>query len=199
MFISQRRGTTTDQLANVIQVLQLGRKTGILTVERGEGTTLEQGEITFVHGHMLQAYSGYYHGQEALNWLGTWEECRFSFVHTAKERTTRPLTVLPQTPSTPPAWDSLPTQELPAQMAPETTGRPAELLPDPSNPRRIWQGEDSLRLLDQAGLSRLHRHLFLLVDGRRTLPELARLMRRRQDEIQRLLHDLELLAVIQQH
>lgn len=62
----QRRGTTTDRLANVIQVIQLGRKTGILSVKRGEGGTREEGTITFIQGHITQAYAGQRRGQAAL-------------------------------------------------------------------------------------------------------------------------------------
>ena len=39
----QQPTTLTDRLANVIQVIQLGRKTGTLTVERSNGNSLEQG------------------------------------------------------------------------------------------------------------------------------------------------------------
>ena len=31
LFMSQQRGANTDQLSNIIQVIQLGRKTGVLT------------------------------------------------------------------------------------------------------------------------------------------------------------------------
>ena len=42
-----QRGTSTNRLADVIQVVQLTHKTGLLTIERGEtDSTLEEGEIT---------------------------------------------------------------------------------------------------------------------------------------------------------
>ena len=52
-----QRGTETSQLANVIEVIGLGRKTGVLTVERGTGSSLETGEITFDNGHIIGARS----------------------------------------------------------------------------------------------------------------------------------------------
>ncbi|TMD45306.1 MAG: MarR family transcriptional regulator [Chloroflexi bacterium] len=52
-------------------------------------------------------------------------------------------------------------------------------------------------MIDQIGLSRAHRHLFLLIDGYRGIQELVRLMGREQDEVQRLLNDLELAGLIQ--
>jgi hypothetical protein len=84
--MSQRRGTATDQLATVFQALQLGRKTGTLFVERGEGPTREEGSITFAHGQITQASAGQWEGEEALTWLRTWSMCRFLFVSSGSER-----------------------------------------------------------------------------------------------------------------
>jgi hypothetical protein len=85
MSMSQRRGTTTDNLNNVIQVIQLGRKTGVLTVERGHETTLEFGEITFVYGQITYAHIGELDGQIAVNVLCSWGLCRFLFTPAASE------------------------------------------------------------------------------------------------------------------
>src|SRR5438552_3920734 len=95
MPMSQRRGTTTDQLNNVIQVIQLGRKTGVLTVERGAEPTLEVGEITFVYGQITHAHIGQLDGQMAVNWLCSWGTCRFLFTPAGSERTTGPIPSLP--------------------------------------------------------------------------------------------------------
>ncbi len=77
--MSQQPKTETDRLANVIQVLQLGQKTGRLIVERNEGPLFEQGIITFVHGQVVQASVNQQQGPDALNWLRSWGACRFTF------------------------------------------------------------------------------------------------------------------------
>ncbi|TMB84035.1 MAG: DUF4388 domain-containing protein, partial [Chloroflexi bacterium] len=64
-----QRETATDRLSNVIQVIQLGKKSGLLTVERGEGITFEEGAITFVNGQAREAQVGKYTGIDAFNWL----------------------------------------------------------------------------------------------------------------------------------
>ncbi len=76
-----QRGTSTNRLADVIQVVQLTHKTGLLTIERGEiDNTLEEGEITFVNGQITDAHSGEHSGIAAVNWLRTWGACRFTFL-----------------------------------------------------------------------------------------------------------------------
>jgi len=46
------------------------------------------------------------------------------------------------------------------------------------------------------GLSRAHRRLFLLIDGKRSIDELAPLIGRTPDEVSELLRDLEHASVI---
>ncbi|WP_201387829.1 hypothetical protein [Ktedonobacter sp. SOSP1-52] len=55
---------------------------------------------------------------------------------------------------------------------------------------------DSLRLIEQSGLSRNHRRLLLLIDGNRNSAELARLMGRSQEEAQQLIRDLEYIGIV---
>lgn len=201
MSMSQRRGTTTDQLSNVLQVIQLGRKTGMLTVERGEGSALEGGEITFVNGQITHARIGQLDGQKAMNWLSSWGTCRFLFTPAGPERVTGPIPALP--PSSKQA--TAPLKETPAHaftpipdIGPSGKYTPYHTGNFQVRPYRTVQAEDALRLLEQAGLSRTHRRLLLLIDGQRAIPELVRLMGRHLEEILRLLHDLERIGVIAQ-
>jgi hypothetical protein len=205
MFMSQKRGTVTDRLLNVIQVLQLGKKTGHLTVERDEGKGQEKGEIIFIQGQVTQAYGGNLRGQEALNWLSTWGACRFIFVPATPEKTTSPLVPepvrLPR--ATQPLGDTNPrfTAAMPVvQQRSEwanTTNQLAGSSRGLAVPRRIRSVNVSLHLLEQGQLSRAHRQLFLLIDGQRTVTELVRLTGRLPEEIQRLLQELEHIGVIE--
>ena len=54
-----------------------------------------------------------------------------------------------------------------------------------------------MHLIEQMGLSRTHRRLFLLIDGGRTVKDLARLMAYEPEAVLRLLQDLERAGVIQ--
>lgn len=205
MVMTQKRGTVTDRLLNVIQVLQLGRKTGHLTVERDEGKGQEKGEIIFVQGQVTQAYGSNLRGQEALNWLSTWGACRFIFVPATPEKTTSPLTTQPIASSrtTQPLQDTNPrvTAALstihPRSEGINTTGQLVNSSSGFVVPHRIREVNGSLHLLGQVGLSRAHRQLLLLIDGSRTINELVRLTGRPAEEILRLLQELEHIGVIE--
>lgn len=71
--------TATDRLANVMDVVALGRRTGLLRVERGSGTMRQEGEVYFVNGHPVYAAVINLRGQDALGMLTRWAECWFSF------------------------------------------------------------------------------------------------------------------------
>lgn len=201
----QQPATSTDRLANVIEVIQLGRKTGILTAERNAGTILEQGMITFVKGQVTQASAGQYTGFPAFSVLKTWGACRFSFTPVDASRTTQPLTTITGEAPTLRGFSTDPTlrARAPANHGPITPGgpgmdgassNPAEGgLPYPALPY-----DEALVWIERSGLSRAHRQLFLLIDGQRTKAELVRLTGRGEGEVYALLRDLEAVGVIGQ-
>ncbi|MFL5690759.1 MAG: DUF4388 domain-containing protein [Ktedonobacteraceae bacterium] len=179
-----QRGTSTNRLADVIQVVQVTHKTGLLTIERGEiDSTLEEGEITFVNGQITDAHSGQHSGIAAVNWLRTWGACRFTFL---------PLTSDDPPPSTSP----LP-RLTPDMLAPSNGHFPP---PTPVNivPRRTREVAEVLPAFEFLGLTRSHRRIFLLIDGQRTVTELIHLMGGRADEVYAWLADLEGADLIQQ-
>lgn len=202
--MSQRRGITTDQFINVFQVIQLGRQTGRLIVERGEGIQREEGEILFDYGRVVKAYSGQLTGEAALTRLKTWGTCRFIFMSTLTERRTGPLPEIHSSPST--ATDHFFFQNSDPQphlspgshQSSEWRAMTGPLPPATAHgPYRLYHTEEGVQMIMQANLSRLHRHLFLLLDGQRTPVELARLLGRRFEDVQQLLLDLEWIGVIQ--
>jgi hypothetical protein len=220
--MSQQPKTETDRLANVIQVLQLGQKTGRLIVERNEGLHFEQGIITFVNGQVVQASVNQQQGPDALNWLRSWGACRFAFTPeprtgatgrmsslapqaSAWERTaprasgTSPLPSPGPAPAARPGYPSQSSYNLQGKTTRELGGSgslvPTAWLATPYRTRHI---EEGMRLIEHMGLSRIHRRLFLLIDGGRTVKELIRLMAHEPEDVQRLLQDLERAGVIQQ-
>jgi Domain of unknown function (DUF4388) len=201
--------TATDRLVNAIQSIQLGRASGVLTARRGEGATQEEGFIVFVNGQVAEASVGRRTGSGALNWLSTWGRCRFSFVPSD----TSPIA----TPSLPPSPGAIGDQHrntgsYPRMQAPTSDKRSGSLLP--SGPHTSAAGQpnlsapiaiipsttqplgEALHLIEQSRLSRIHKHLFLLIDGHRSVTELVRLTGKNQDEVHALLRDLLRTGVI---
>ncbi|HLJ32303.1 MAG TPA: DUF4388 domain-containing protein [Ktedonobacteraceae bacterium] len=210
--MSQQRETATDRLVSIIQLIQLGRKTGVLTAKRGDGITQEEGTITFNKGQITQTAVGRRRGSEALNWLTTWGNCRFTFVSSDPFE---PLSLTP-TSSREQANGTKDTDPrlrqqlsiLNNQTGPLTEGESNRVVPyNPNTPSptsavtaapfRTRQIDSALRVIENMGLSRTHRRLLLLIDGQRSILELVRLMARSEQEIASLLHDLEQATVIQ--
>jgi len=70
---------TTSRLNNIINMIMLGRQSGILRVVRGQGPTRELGQIQFVDGKAVGALLGQVTGANALSVLQNWGECVYSF------------------------------------------------------------------------------------------------------------------------
>jgi Domain of unknown function (DUF4388) len=77
--MAKSKVTATNRLANIIEVVELGRRTGLLAAERDGNGFLEEGEIYFISGHPVFATLGPLTGREALKVMVRWGECRFAF------------------------------------------------------------------------------------------------------------------------
>lgn len=187
MYMQPERETLTDSLASIIQILQLGQRSGTLTVERDAGQTFEEGYIVFVNGRIVDAKANQYSGGVAFNYLNTWGRCRFSFIdggNTDAAPASR-LFSLNQAP-TPRSTNPLANSDV------HNTRVPSPF------PRRSQAGEAALANPESARLQRTHRRLLLLINGQRSPDELARLMARNFGEVQTLLNDLEQAGLIHQ-
>jgi hypothetical protein len=188
--MSQIRETATDRLVSIIQLIQFGKRTGVLTARRGEGVALEEGSITFSKGQVTRASIGRHTGAEALNMLTTWGNCRFLFL-SSDETETGPFLQL--SPSLDPARNTGPL-DANGTVRERYNGYASAT---PQAPYRIRPLDTALRMIENLHLSRAHRQLLLLIDGHRTVTELARLMSKSEQDITKLLQDLEQASAIQ--
>lgn len=83
--MAKARDTATDRLSNVIEVVELGRRTGLLCAERGSGGYIEEAEIYFMGGRAVYAATTSALGPDALVDVGQWGTCRFCFDTTAPQ------------------------------------------------------------------------------------------------------------------
>jgi hypothetical protein len=70
---------TTSRLSNIINMIVLGRQSGILRVVRGQGSNREVGQIQFIDGKAVNALLGQVTGANALGVLQNWGECVYTF------------------------------------------------------------------------------------------------------------------------
>ncbi len=204
---------STDSLVRYIQAIQRGRRTGLLIVKRGSGNTQEEGRVRFKQGHVSEATLGSRTGTQAFNELCTWGSCLISFISTDGQEV---KTSLSPTPPPPPAlppgqMSSYPSgssplrrrSDTPSDFSQNEKGNRSQQEPVSSRsillqtkPSQTRQFSASLQVIENMQLSRAHRQLFLLINGRRSVEELIALSTRSQDEVLQLLRDLERAAVI---
>jgi hypothetical protein len=199
------RSATTDRLADIIHIIRMGERSGVLTAERGEGQTREEGYIAFVNGQVVEAKAPGQSGSSAFQYLNSWRACRFSFATQAvnghiSSQVTQPLAPLdnyaiPKAPTTNPLHSDRVTWT--TDRLPESRTLPAGT--SLNLPARLLAGDETLQRPElSARLPRIGRRLLLLVNGQRGVGELARLMARSDDEVQQLLNELERSGLIRQ-
>lgn len=207
----RQRATLADHLLQVIEVIELGRRTGLLSIERTSDAGLEEGDIYFVQGEAIYASTGAKSGRVALTILRTWDACRFAFLSDAPRPTanigpatggprsyqTGPLrSIRPIPPSLPNPPQHVGTQPFSGPPANPPTPAPSMRLAPYHRPKRGPNPQDIPRLAASYQLSWAHRVILLMADGEHTIAELARLSSRSEEEVLRLLADLLRLGLI---
>lgn len=192
--MAQQREATTDRLVGIIASIKMERRSGRLTVRRGEGLMSEEGRLVFVQGQVTEAQVGRRSGADALNWLSTWGSAYYTFtpLPVGKGAPDRGFTPVPMTS---PGKVTSPLRPL----APINTGkleRGSSYILSTGVPHIMVDFAEATARIERAGLSRAHRHLYQLIDGQRTTLELVPLVGRKVEEVRNMLHDLEWLGVI---
>ena len=192
-----QRRAMTDCLADLIHIILMGKKSGVLTVERGEGRSLEEGLIIFVRGQVVEARVNQRSGLAAFTYLNAWQVCHFSFIaQAANEALSPPQITQPLLPANGGFADNTSIADSPYFDTVTQVDGLHEYRVIPAAqftiPFRLLAGEEMLQRPENNGrLPRVHRRLLLLINGQRSVSQLARLMARNIDELQELLNDLE--------
>lgn len=210
--MSQSQEVIAERLIAVIQRIQQGRMSGILTARRGDGVTAEEGNVDFAKGQIRLVRVGRRSGPDALNWLSTWNNCYCSFsssTHADVESFLRIFFSADGNRSTPVPEQILtprPIERPQRQTGPVSTPPPRGNTPPEQSfaadslaylvPQQAYTPQETLRFLDSQRLTRTHRHLLLLINGHRSIAELIRIMKRPESEVIHLLRDLEQATII---
>src|SRR5260370_32156678 len=89
----KKRENSAERVKDVIDLLNVRRRSGLLSVERFVGGRFEEGEIYFEQGRPTYARTGDLNGKDALSWLTNWREVYFAFDKDAPLPTTGNLSI----------------------------------------------------------------------------------------------------------
>jgi len=188
-----------ESLDGVLELARTRRQNGMMTVEHSQGGRVEEGEVFFQTGQPIHARVGHLVGQDALNWLMKWRYITYTIGTDESLQSVATTTVnnpksAPSTPSATPKYlpdnGLLTTGPLGAQIQDDGRGSP---LINTSTPGIEWlvpQKRGIEREVLALPLTRRQRFIYFLVDGRRTVADLARCTGKNTQEIELILSEL---------
>ncbi|MDQ2714378.1 MAG: DUF4388 domain-containing protein [Chloroflexota bacterium] len=186
-------------------MFRVRRQSGLLSIEHPRNGWFEEGEVYVHMGQPIYAYSGQAPAQEALSRMLSWRQIRFAFLVDIP----RPTPNLPITGAlhavdansafaalAPANYTQVHTDALDlGSVTAEVSGYLGVSTEDHSyrpglewiTPQRVSADRDVLSL----PLTRRQRSIYLLVDGNRTISDLARCIGKSVQEVERLLLELQ--------
>jgi len=183
------RPNPAEKLSDVIDLLCARRYSGLLSVERFARRRFEEGEIYFEQGHPVYAHYNQKLGKAAFVHLEAWRQVYFAFDKNASCPISRDVPPPALSPAAQPLssgewrWDTL--SRLHAISRPLSNVE--QLVPHRSQVK-----QDVLSL----PLTRVQRAVYLLVDGKRSVVDLARCIGKSIQIVVKLLNELLGLGLI---
>jgi hypothetical protein len=188
-----------ESLSEVLELARTRQLNGMMTIEHKQGGRVEEGEVFFQTGQPINARVGRLIGQDALNWLVKWSNVTYTIgtdessqsvtKTSANNRNNAPSTTSPTPAYIPPGLPS--TRPVITQV--QVNGR-GSLLSNTSTPGIEWlvpQKRGIEREVLALPLTRRQRFIYFLVDGRRTVADLARCTGKNTQEIELILSELQ--------
>ena len=183
--MTKGRDITAESIGDLLEAARLQQRNGMLRVEYSQGGRLEEGEIYLFAGQPIYARTDRLVGADALNYLLSWRNIRFAFVTTVPRPVAnifspffRPNTVTtPLSPHTPwqlPVTDGL-NWNVPGS-GPQRAQEPPvpERTSMPGIENIVPQKNGSERDIFSLGLTRRQRLIYFMIDGKRSVGEIAR-------------------------
>jgi hypothetical protein len=177
-----------DNLGDLLSTLYMQQQSGMLSVESFQNGRWEEGELYILAGQPIYARQGKVGGQEALKRLLLWRSLRFSFSTDAP----RPPANLPANIGIQPA----PTRALSVVPPRGVTGNLANGVQPPRElliPQKIGVPQQALSL----PLTHRQRLIYFLINGQRTIADLARTSGKTIPEVEEILRELQYYRLIE--
>ncbi len=178
-----------ENLGEVLEMARSRRHSGMMLIEHKQGGKIEEGEVFFQTGQPIHARLGRLNGQDALNWILRWHNITYtigtddSMQSVASSTAPASLNVFPNAnPSTGP---------IVSQTLSNGSSSAARTAPDSGIewlvPHKRGIESEVLAL----PLTRPQRFIYFLVDGHRTISDLARCTGKNTMEIEFILSELQ--------
>lgn len=188
-----------ESLNGVLELARTRRQNGMMTLEHTQGGGVEEGEVFFQTGQLIHARVGHLVGQDALNWLMKWRNITYTTgtdaslqsvaTTTASNRQSAPPTSSPSPKYVP--LNGMPgTGPVSAQLQVNGRGSPLNNASTPGIEWLVPQKRGIEREVLALPLTRRQRFIYFLVDGRRTVADLARCTGKNTQEIELILSEL---------
>ena len=181
-------------LSEVLELSRLRQLNGMMNIEHTQGGRVEEGEVFFQTGQPIHARVGHLVGQDALNWLVKWRNITYTIGTDEYLQSVTKTSVNNRNNTTSPTPTYVPppsTRPVGAQV--QVNGR-GSLLNNFTSPGIEWlvpQKRGIEREVLALPLTRRQRFIYFLVDGRRTVADLARCTGKNTQEIELILSELQ--------
>lgn len=198
--MTKGRDIAAESISDILEVAHLQRRSGLMRVECSQGKRLEEGELYILAGQPIYARTGKLLGHEALRYLLNWRNIYFSFstdvprppanispAFTTSNATSSLYAAPPGTMPDPvargPRWSAVEERDtsFPLNRSRSASGS-AWLVPQKTD-----LGRDILTL----PLTRRQRLVYFLVNGQRTIGDLARTSGKAISDIELILSELQ--------
>ena len=206
----------TNDFASLLWILKMSRQNGVVHVELPKARRTEKGEMWRAHLYLVEGHVTACHvlslvdgrkllsDDEALRWLARWGQRELAWsLEVSTQHKTAPRTA-PADPLPPPRRVAPPQGvSQPADLpTPARYGSPPHHVAQPAGllqrarqntpPQRIVQAEQSVI----STWPRKHRQVFALVDGKRSLGQIADILKLSPAVVEGVVNDLQSLGVI---
>jgi len=190
-----------ESLSEVLELARTRQLNGMMTIKHKQGGRVEEGEVFFQTGQPIHARVGRLIGQDALNWLVKWSNITYTLGTGESSQSVTKSSVNNQnnaTATTSPTQTFIPPKNglpstIPVNAQVQVNGS-GSLISKTSTPGIEWlvpQKRGIEREVLALPLTRRQRFIYFLVDGRRTVADLARCTGKNILEIELILSELQ--------
>ncbi|HEX7734374.1 MAG TPA: DUF4388 domain-containing protein [Ktedonobacteraceae bacterium] len=201
--MTKGRDIAAESLGDLLEVARVQQRNGMLRAEYSQGGYLEEGEIYLFAGQPIYARTGRLVGVDALNYLLSWRNIHFTFVVDVPRPPINIFASIRQHSVTTPLGSR--TQNLAPSQLPITDGlrwnpqEPQKRAVPPVPQQVSTPGIETLvpckigpeRDIFSLGLTRRQRLVYFLIDGQRSVGDLARTTNKTLLETEVVINELQ--------